>query len=52
MSPAGIVTGSTKENGSLDPGGGFLNCGLRGTPFERLGSTAKTRRMVSQTPVD
>ena len=46
------MTGSTKENGSLDPGGGLRNCGFRGMPLERLGSTAKKRRMVSQIPVD
>ena len=52
ISPAGIVTGSTKEKGSLEPGGGLRNCGLRGTPLERVGSTAKKRRMSSHTPVD
>ena len=52
MSAAGMVTGSTKEKGSLDPGGGLRNWGFRGTPLERLGSTAKKRRMVSQIPVD
>jgi hypothetical protein len=52
MSPAGKVTGSMKEKGSLDPGGGLRNWGLRGTPLERVGSTAKKRRINSQTPVD
>jgi hypothetical protein len=52
MSPAGMVTGSTKEKGSLDPGGGLRNCGFKGTPLERVGSTAKKRRIVSQIPVD
>jgi len=52
MSPAGRVTGSMKEKGSLDPGGGLRNWGFRGTPLEREGSTAKTRRITSQMPVD
>lgn len=41
-----------KEKGSLDPGGGLRNWGLRGTPLERVGSTARKRRIVSQIPVD
>jgi hypothetical protein len=41
-----------KENGSLEPGGGLRNCGLRGMPLDRVGSTAKKRRMSSHTPVD
>lgn len=52
MSPAGRVTGSLKEKGSLDPGGGLRNWGFNGTPFDRVESTAKKRRMSSQTPVD
>lgn len=52
MSLAGRVTGSTKEKGSLDPGGGLRNCGLSGTPLERVGSTARRRRTRSQMPVD
>lgn len=52
MSPAGMVTGSTKENGSLDPGGGLRNWGFRGTPLDRVGSTARMRRIRSHMPVD
>jgi hypothetical protein len=52
MSPAGTVTGSTKEKGSLEPGGGLRNWGFKGTPFEREGSTARRRRIRSQMPVD
>lgn len=52
MSPAGMVTGSMKERGSLEPGGGLRNCGFRGTPLERVGSTARRRRIRSQMPVD
>lgn len=51
MSPAGRVTGSSKEKGSLDPGGGLRKC-LRGTPLERSGATARARRIRSQIPVD
>jgi hypothetical protein len=50
MSPAGIVTGSVKEKGSLDPGGGLRNWGFKGTPLDRVGSTARRRRMRSQMP--
>jgi hypothetical protein len=52
MSAAGIVTGSVYACGSLEPGGGLRNCGFRGTPLEREGSTARRRRRRSQTPVD
>jgi hypothetical protein len=52
MSPAGNVTGSMKEKGSLEPGGGLRNWGFRGMPLERVGSTARRRRMRSQIPVD
>jgi len=47
-----MVTGSTKEKGSLDPGGGLRNWAFKGTPFEREGSTASRRRIRSQIPVD
>jgi hypothetical protein len=52
MSAAGMVTGSVYAKGSTAPGGGFRNCGFKGTPLERLGSIESVRRMRSQMPVD
>jgi len=51
ISPAGIVTGSSYVFGSRAPGGGFLNCGLRGIPEDRVESTAKIFWMTRPNPV-
>ena len=42
---------SEYSDGSLAPGVGLRNCGLRGIPVDRFESTAKMLLMRAQNPV-
>ena len=52
MSPEGTVTGSSYASGGFAPGGGLRNWGFKGTPVDRLGSTARARLIRSHIPCD